>query len=168
MFSHINSRPLYLLGFLICAALIGTALYMQYVQYLDPCPLCIFQRIAFIAIGLICLVATFHHPEHFGHKIYGAGIGLSALTGLGLALRQSWLQHNPPDGFAECGPGLETWLETLPVGEIIQKVLTGTGDCADIVWKFLGLSIPEWAALMFLGFIAFSIRQIFYLPKASY
>lgn len=162
-----ENRTLYFLGFLICFALMGVALFFQFVLLYEPCPLCIFQRLAFVVIGLVCLVAGFHNPDTGGHKVYGSLIGLSALTGLGISLRHSWLQHNPPE-FVECGAGLDYWLETLPVGEIIQKVITGSGDCSVVVWKFLGLSIPEWTAIMYLGFIVFAIRQIRYRSLERY
>ena len=167
MISLPQNRTLYIFGFLICCGLIAVALYMQYVLFYDPCPLCIFQRIAFISIGLLCLVAAIHNPENLGHNTYGALIGLAGLTGFALSLRHSWLQHNPLE-FVECGAGLDYWLENLPVGDIIQKVLTGSGECSDIVWVFLGLSIPEWTAIMFLGFVLFAIRQIRYKSKERY
>ena len=167
MFTLPVSRHLYFFGFLLCVSLIGVALYMQYVLHFDPCPLCIFQRISFIIIGLICLLAAIHNPVQLGHKLYGALIMIAALFGLGLALRHSWLQHNPPE-FVECGGGLDYWLETLPTNKIIENVLRGTGECTDIVWKFLGLSIPEWTAILYLGFAIFAIRQIFLLPKTRY
>lgn len=167
MLSLPNNRTLYLLGFLICCALISVALYMQFVLYYEPCPLCIFQRLAFVLIGVICLVAAVHNPEGSGNKVYGALIGLSGLIGLGLSLRHSWLQHYPPK-FSECGGDLSYWLETLPVGKVLQNVLAGTGDCSDVVWKFIGLSIPEWTAIMYLGFILFAIRQIRYRDPERY
>ncbi len=162
-----QNRSLYISGFLVCCALICVALFMQFGLGYEPCALCILQRLAFVAIGLVCLVAALHNPDIRGHKPYGLLIGISSLTGLSISLRHSWLQHNPPE-FVECGGGLEYWLETLPVGEVIQKALTGSGDCTDVIWTFLGLSIPEWTAIMYLGFTLFAIRQIFYKPKDRY
>lgn len=156
MFFIPNNRKLYLLGFVVCVGLLSVALFMQYGLGFDPCPLCIFQRLAFIAIGLICLFAALHNPLRGGNNVYGLLIGVSALTGLGISLRHSWLQHFPPET-VECGAGFDYWLETLPVGQIIQKVLTGSGECSDVIWKFLGLSIPEWTAVMYTGFIFFAI-----------
>jgi len=141
MISLPQNRTLYILGFLTCCGLLSVALFMQFGLGYEPCPLCIFQRLAFVAIGLICLLAAIHNPEITGHKAYGSLVAIAGLTGLGISLRHSWLQHNPTD-FVECGAGLDYWLETLPVSEIIQKVLTGSGECSDVVWKFLGLSIP--------------------------
>lgn len=158
MFFTLNNRQLYLFGFLVCVGLLAFALFMQYGLGYDPCPLCIFQRIAFLFIGLICALAALHGPSHGAsvNNVYGSLIGLSALCGIGLSVRHSWLQHFPSET-AECGPGLEYWLENLPVGETIQKVLTASGDCSVIVWKFLGLSIPEWTAIMYTCFFIFAI-----------
>jgi len=158
MFLTPTNRKLYLFGFFVCTGLIAFALFMQYGLGYDPCPLCIFQRIAFIFIGLFCLLAAAHNPLRtgFGNRIYASLIGLSALTGIGLSLRHSWLQHFPPET-VECGAGLDYWLETLPVGKIIQKILTGSGECTEVVWRFIGLSIPEWTAIMYTGFFFFAI-----------
>lgn len=167
MFTLPSNRSLYLIGFLICVALIGVALFMQHGLGYEPCPLCIAQRISFILIGLICLIAFMQNPQTLGHKVYGVLIGIAALFGLSLSIRHSWLQHNPPE-FVECGGGLEYWLETLPTNKIIEKILQGTGECTDIVWKFLGLSIPEWTAIMYFGFVVFAIRQIFFVSRTRH
>mgnify|MGYP001821887325 CR=1 FL=1 len=162
-----GARTLYVFGFIISCALLAVALIFQFAMDLEPCPLCILQRLAFVAIGLFCLAAAIHDPEQTGNRVYAGLIGISALTGLGISLRHSWLQHNPPE-FVECGAGLDYWLETLPVGEILQKILTGSGECSDVVWKFLGLSIPEWTAVMYCGFVLFAIRQFFYRSQERY
>ena len=155
-----SHQVLYTLGFLVSCGLIAVALYFQFVLLYEPCPLCILQRLGFIAVGLICLVAALHNPEVTGHRFYGGLITLASLTGLGIAGRHIWLQNNPP-AVAECGPGVNYWLETLPVGEVIQRMFTGNGDCTEILWQFLGLSIPAWSALMFSAFTVFGLRQLF-------
>lgn len=156
-----SNQVLYTLGFLACCGLIAVAMYFQFVLLYEPCPLCILQRLGFIAVGLICLVAAIHNPAAFGNRVYGALVSLAGMTGLGIAIRHIWLQHNPP-AIAECGPGVDYWLDTLPVGEVIRRMFTGTGDCTEILWQFLGLSIPAWSALMFLGFTGFGLRQLLY------
>lgn len=161
MFQMPNNQILYTLGFIVCCSLIAVALYFQFVLLYEPCPLCILQRVVFMTIGLICLVAAFHNPANRGNRAYGAMITLAGLGGLGVALRHVWLQNTPP-ATAECGPGLDYWIETLPVSEIIQRIFTGTGDCADVIWQFLGLSIPAWSAIMFFVFSVFGLRQLFY------
>ena len=162
-----SNQILYTLGFIACCGLIATALFFQFVLLYEPCPLCILQRIGFMVVGLICLVAAFHNPQAGGNRIYGGLISLASLTGLGIAIRQIWLQNNPPL-IAECGPGMDYWLETLPVHEVIKRMFIGTGDCTEVLWQFLGLSIPAWSAIMFFCFSVFGARQLFYRRRDRY
>lgn len=138
-------------GFLVCACLLGFAYYLQFHEDLDPCPLCIFQRVVFIIIGLVFLAAALHNPGKTGRRIYGVLLGITGLTGAGIAGWHTWIQHLPPDRIPECGPGLGYMLEVFPLSETLRMVFTGSGECAEVVWTFLGLSIPEWALLCFLG-----------------
>ena len=146
--------------FLACAGLLGYGLYLQYVEYLEPCPLCLAQRLAYIFCGAIALLAALHAPGPLGTRIYAALLMLGAGIGMALAGRQIWLQHLPPDQVPECGPGLEMWLQTLPLTEVLTKILKGTGDCAEVVWTFLGLSIPEWSLLMFLAIFLLAVIHL--------
>lgn len=152
-----TTRAAFLLGFLVCAALMGAALYFQYVMYLDPCPLCILQRIAVLGIAAVCLAGFLHNPGLAGRRIYGALIGLAALSGAAVAGRQLWLQHLPPDKVPECGPGLDYLLDTLPLLDAMRKVLSGSGECAEIQWVFLGLSMPGWTLIFFVAFFVFAM-----------
>lgn len=139
-------------GFLACLGLLAYAIfYLQETLYLDPCPLCILQRIAFMALGLVFLVAALHGPRGRGRRFYGALIALAALAGAGVAGRHVWLQNTPPDPMAACGPGLDYMLEAFPFSEAMRMVFQGSGDCADLDWVFLGLGIPAWALVWFLG-----------------
>lgn len=139
-----------LLGFAVCAALLGFALYTQLRGGLQPCPLCIFQRIAFAALGLVFLVAGLHAPSGAGgRRAYGVLALLAAGLGMAIAGRHVWLQHLPPDQVPTCGPGLDYMLEAMPLSGVVRKVLTGSGECAKVDWTFLGLSMPEWSLLWF-------------------
>ena len=142
-----------LLGFLGCAGLLSFGYYLQYFQDLEPCPMCIFQRVAYFFVGIFCLVAAIHHPKSWGRWVYAGLQVITAAIGLGIAVRQVWLQHLPPDQVPTCGPGLDYMLETLPIGETILKVVRGSGDCAEVTWTFLSMSIAEWSVLMFSGLI---------------
>ena len=147
--------------FLACAALIATAIYMQEQMGLDPCPMCILQRYAFVAIGLVALVAAIHGPRPgFALKAYAALVVLFALIGGGTAIRQSWIQRNPPKS-ASCGTELEFLLENFPLSQALPKIFAGSGDCAAVKWKFLGLSIPEWALVWFAIFLAVALWSAF-------
>ncbi len=135
------------LGFLACAALIGYALYAEHVLGLAPCPLCIFQRIAVIAVGLIFLIAALHGPARIGSRIYGGLIALAALGGIGIAARHIWIQAQPPGTVAACGADLDYMLEIMPLNEVLAKVFTGSGECGTVEWTLLGLSMPWWVAI---------------------
>jgi disulfide bond formation protein DsbB len=144
-------RLAYFGGALFCAALIGFALHLQYQLGEDPCPLCIFQRVAIIASGLIFLLAALHGPGDRGARIYAGLLLLSNGIGGAIAARHVWIQHLPKDQVPECGPGLSYMLDTFPVLAVVRKVLSGSGECAVVGWTFLGLSIPEWTLLCFLA-----------------
>jgi len=131
-------------GFAICCGLMGFALFAQHVLLLDPCPLCVFQRVAVIAIGVIFLVAALHNPRGGGRVVYGLFLAAAAGGGATVAARHAWLQQLPPDKVPSCGPGLDYMFETLPFTQMLSKVFKGSGECAEIVWQFLGLSMPGW------------------------
>jgi disulfide bond formation protein DsbB len=122
----------------------GFALFAQHVLLLDPCPLCVFQRVAVISIGIIFLVAALHNPDGAGRIVYGVLLALAAGGGAAVAGRHAWLQQLPPDQVPSCGPGLDYMLDTLPFTEVLSNVFRGSGECAEIVWQFLGLSMPGW------------------------
>jgi protein dithiol:quinone oxidoreductase len=136
------------LGFLACAGLMGYALYAQHVKGLDPCPLCMFQRVGVIGIGIAFLVATLHHPRGvLGARLYGALVGLVALFPIGVAGRHVWIQSQPPGSIPACGATLDYMLEVFPLLTVVRKVLGGGGECARIDWVFLGLSMPAWVLI---------------------
>jgi disulfide bond formation protein DsbB len=147
----------YALGFLACAGLIGFALYLQYYEYQDPCPLCILQRVAFMALGAIFLVAAVHGPARAGVIVYGGLLFVVAAAGAAIATRHVWLQHLPRHQAPECGPGLEYMLEKFPLSQAIGKILAGSGECAETGWAFLGLSIAGWSLAWLVLLAIFSV-----------
>lgn len=146
--------------FLVAVLAMLTALYLQHYQNLEPCPLCIFQRVAVMSAGAIALIAALHGPGLTGRRVYGLFTLVAALVGVGVAGRHVWLQHLPPNDVPACGPGLNYWLETFPLQEVVQKVLHGSGECAKIDWTLLGFSLPELTLAMFLGITAVAVWQI--------
>ena len=136
-------------GSAVCCGLMGFALFAQHVLLLDPCPLCVFQRVAVISIGVIYLVAALHNPSGAGRFVYGVLLALAAAGGATVAARHAWLQQLPPDQVPSCGPGLDYMLDTLPFTEVLGKVFRGSGECAEVNWSWLGLSMPEWTLLCF-------------------
>ncbi|MDY6797711.1 MAG: disulfide bond formation protein B [Pseudomonadota bacterium] len=155
-------RVVFLLIFIVCAALLGAALYMEYVMGLEPCPLCWLQRYAFMGAGAVALLGALHGPGRPGVRIYGFFLLLTAGAGLGIAGRQLWLQNLPADQVPACGPSVEYMLEVLPWTEVLLTALRGTGDCAEVVWRFLGLSIPGWTAVFFSLMVIAGLVMIFH------
>jgi disulfide bond formation protein DsbB len=161
-------RVQFVFGLATCAALLLYAIYAQYDQFADPCPLCILQRVAFFAMGVVALIGALHNPKSpRGRKIYGVLAFLAAAIGAGIAARHVWLQHLPPDQVPACGPGLNYMLETMQSKfdfvKVLAKVLKGSGECAQINWTFLGFSMPEWTLLCFvllgIGALAAGFRK---------
>ncbi|MFN0163425.1 MAG: disulfide bond formation protein B [Burkholderiales bacterium] len=143
-----RSRTLFFGGFALCSGLIAFAIYLEKVVGLEPCPLCMLQRVAFVALGLVLLIGALHGPARLGARVYGGIATLAALTGAGLALRHVWLQFNPPLSVS-CAGDFYSQLERLPIGRLIANALRATGDCAKVDWTFLGLSIAEWSLAWF-------------------
>ena len=136
-------------GAAVCAALLGFGYYLQYVQGLNPCPLCYVQRYFFYAVAAVFVVAAIHDPRRGGALAYGIVTALLAATGAAAASRQVWLQHLPADKVPQCGPDLFFMLENFPLSRTFAKVFYGSGECAAVDWKFLGLSIAGWALIWF-------------------
>ena len=139
------------LGLLACVGLIAYALFVQYGEGLEPCPLCILQRVAVMAAGVLFLAAFLHNPGDRGARVDGVLIDLAALLGILVAARHIWIIAQPPGAVAECGASLEYMMDVLPLHEVLGKVLTGSGECAKIDWHFLGLNMPTWVLMALLG-----------------
>ena len=143
----LTRRNLNLLGFLCCAGLLGYAWYAQGVLRVDPCPLCIFQRIGVATCGLVFMLAWLHGPKGWGARVYGVLVVLAAITTMGVAARHVWIQHLPEGAVPACGAGLNFLLQEFPLAEVIRKVLTGSAECHQVNWTFLGLAMPSWVFL---------------------
>ena len=158
-------RIQFLLGFLACIGLLAYAVYVQLQDGLEPCPLCIFQRVAFAALGLVFLIGAAHAPVGAGRRVYGVLALLAAGVGIAIAGRHVWLQHLPPDQVPTCGPGLDYMLEAMPLGGVIRKVLTGSGECANVDWTWLGLSMPAWSLASFVVLAAWAALAAFRISQ---
>jgi protein dithiol:quinone oxidoreductase len=143
----INRRIANFVGFLACAGLMGYAYYSQHVLGFEPCPLCIFQRIGVIALGVVFLIAALHNPLGWGRFVYGSLIGLSALATIGVAARHLYVQSLPPGSVPSCGAPLDVLIQFTPILEVVKKVLTGGGECQEVNWQFLGLAMPAWVLI---------------------
>ena len=147
-------------GFAICVALMAAAVWLQHIEGLEPCPLCVLQRGAVIVLGVLMLAGAIHDPGTVGRRVYGVTITVAAIAGAAVAGRHVWLQSLPPDQTPECGPGLEYMLGAFPLADVLGMILRGSGECAEVQWTFLSLSIPEWTLLVFIAFVLFGLWLI--------
>lgn len=161
------SRPFYLLCLIFCTTLIVIALYMEHVLDLEPCPLCIIQRVLFILVGLTSLIAVLHNPlpstgdgRRPAARAYAFLLSLFAMLGAAVAGRQVWLQHQPADQLPSCLPSLDYMIDVLPFRDMLGLLLSGTADCAKVDWTFMGLSIAEGSLLAFIGLSLFGLVQL--------
>jgi protein dithiol:quinone oxidoreductase len=135
------------LGFVACAGLLAYAYYAQFVMHLEPCPLCIFQRIGVFALGVVFLIAALHDPAPLGRRVYAVLLALAALATIGIAMRQLYIMNLPPGSVPACGASLDFMLKVFSLSEVLVKVLTGSGECAEVTWQFLGLAMPAWVLI---------------------
>jgi len=149
-------------GLLLLAitSMLFARLYLQEILELEACPLCMTQRVFVVAWGIIALIALLHGPRGRGNRVYAALCALAAMAGGAVAGRHVWLQHLPPEQVPACGPSLEYMLETLPFSDTLSIVLMGDGNCAETMWTFMGLSIPEQTLALFVLATAICLWQM--------
>ena len=140
----IRTRTANLLGFGACAGMLGYAFFSQFVLKLEPCPLCIFQRIGVLAMGLVFLAAFLHDPQTGGRRVYAALMALASGVTVAIAVRHLYIQSLPPGTVPACGASLKFMLKVRPLNEVLSRVLNGSGECAIVNWRFLGLTMPAW------------------------
>jgi protein dithiol:quinone oxidoreductase len=140
-----------LLGFAACAGLLGYAYYAEIFLHLEPCPLCIFQRVGVFAMGLWFLIAAAHDPIGWARRVYATLLALTALATVGVAIRHLYIQSLPEGSVPACGASLNFMLKVFSMSEVLVKVLTGSGECAKVTWSFLGLAMPAWVLIAALG-----------------
>lgn len=155
-----SPRLLNLIAFAGCALAIAAALVLQHVAGLEPCPLCILQRIGVIAAALVFLVAGLHNPAALGQRIYAGLAGIASIAGGAVSIRHLWLQSLPEDEVPACGPNLDYMLDAFPWQEVLATILSGSGECAAESWRFLGLTIPGWSLVVFAGLLVIVLVQL--------
>lgn len=159
MFASLNQTRLrFLLGFLACAGAMAFALYLEHFRHLDPCALCVLQRVAMIATGVFFLAGALHGVSGTGRYVYAGLAGLAALAGAAIAGRHVWLQSLPPDQVPACGPPLEHLMKIMPWSEALTFVLKGEGNCAVIAGEWLGISLPGWTLV---GFVLLTLWALY-------
>ncbi len=157
----LTARLAFLLTFLFCFVSLLVAAYFQFVEELEPCPLCISQRICILAVGLVSLLAAIHNPGITGKRIYAGLAAVFAIGGMFISGRHVWIQNLPADEVPSCGPGLSYIFDNFPLSKTIEVMLSGTGECADVLWTFLGLSIPAWTFVAFAALLVWNIFIFF-------
>jgi len=156
-----RNRWVWLMVLLSVASLLSYGYYLQYVKYLDPCPLCMTQRFFYYGIGIAALIGMFTVRSWGAQRVIAFLALASTIGGLSTAGRQVWLQHLPADQVPECGPGLEFWLENMPFLRTLELLFKGDGNCAEVNWRFLGLSIAEWSLVWFVIFALVTLSILF-------
>jgi disulfide bond formation protein DsbB len=149
MFAQLTRRQANTMGVACCSGMMAAALFFQHVLHLEPCPLCVLQRVGTISLGIVFLVAAMQNPGRTGARAYGVLLMLVAAVAASVSARHVWLQSLPPDQAPECGPGLDYILDVFPLLDALKMVFSGSGECAEIVWQFLGLSMPAWVFICF-------------------
>ncbi|WP_163560081.1 disulfide bond formation protein B [Halomonas sp. NO4] len=154
-----------LAGLAFCVLMMAVALFLEHGLGLEPCPLCIFQRVAVLSAAAVFLIAALHNPAgRLGAAVYGVLSLAAVLGGVGVAWRHLWLQSLPPDQVPSCGPGLDYMMDILPLQEVVSMVLSGSGECAEIDFLFLGISLPGWTLL---GFLVLALVPLGLLYRAA-
>ena len=146
--------------------LLGVAFYMEYVLYLEPCPLCMLQRIVFFCIGLVSLTSALHRSQLFTKTYIHTIIALS-IIGAALSIRHLYLQSLPTEELPACLPGLSYMLQTFPLADILSAMIMGTGECGDVLWTFLGLSIPGWTLIAFISIAMVNLLLLIKTQKVA-
>jgi disulfide bond formation protein DsbB len=151
-------RTGYFLGFIASFGLVGVALLIQTRYHLEPCPLCISQRIAMMALGVVFLLGALFNPKSSGARYMHAGLQvIAALVGAAIALRHIWIQANPDKVMSECGAGFDYMVRHFPASRTIELIFKGTGECATIDWTFFGLTIPQMSLIAFVVMASYSL-----------
>ena len=157
---NFTARTWFFLGFLSCFFMLAVGAYFQIVEEMEPCPLCISQRIAILITGVTFLIAALHNPATKGIQRYAILGAVFALTGSAISARHVWLQNLPTEEVPECSPGLSYIFENFPLSETFKLMLSGTGECADVLWTLFGISIPGWTFVAFIGLAGLSLFQL--------
>ena len=147
MRNELSARSTNLLGACACVLMLCYAYYSQFVLHLTPCPLCIFQRIGVLALAAVFLIAAAHDPRGPGRRVYAALIIVAAGATVAVAVRHLYIQSLPPGTVPVCGASLNFMIKVLPLSQVLSKVLNGSGECATVTWRFLGLAMPAWVLI---------------------
>lgn len=165
LFSGVRGRRLvWSAGVLATVSLLSFGYYLQYVKYLDPCPLCITQRLFYMLVGGASMCGLIAIRHRVWQRLVAIVAMLGAVGGIVVAGRQVWLQHLPPEQVPECGLGLQYWLQTESPLRVLSLLFKGDGNCAEVQWRFLTLSIGEWSLVWFIAFFVVALALLMFAP----
>ncbi|HLR17089.1 MAG TPA: disulfide bond formation protein B [Alcanivoracaceae bacterium] len=164
--TKLSPRYIAFAGVLMSIFAMASALYLQHFGGLEPCPLCTFQRVGYVAAGVLFFLAALHNPARIGRVIYGILIAIPVVWGTVVAGRHIWLQNLPADQVPECGPGLDYMLSIFPLQDVLSMVFSGSGECAEVDWTFIGLTLPELALAGFIALFATAIAWVVW-PRST-
>ena len=163
-----NARKLYAAGVLLSVvSMLFAVVYLQRIEMLDPCPLCVLDRAVVIGLGVTFLLAFLHNPLVTGRRVYMVLAAVLAIIGIAICARHIWLQNLPADQVPACGAGFWYMLDSMPLLGFLETVLNGSGECADIQWTVLGLTLPEQTLILFVVFLALSVVGFFMADRQS-
>ena len=158
-FFFLNSKRTFVILFLVCLGMMAVALFMEHILMLKPCMLCYMQRGAVILVGLIAGIGFLINSEKLiVYKGFVIGCVIAVLSGIGLSLRQLYLQSLPPKLVPSCAPDIDYLLNTLPFLEVLVMAITGDGNCAEVLWSFMGISIPGWTLIGFVVILIYLVK----------
>ena len=158
--AHFSSRQINLVIFLIVGSLLGYAAYSMKILGLEPCTLCITQQFFYCLIGISSFVSFLQNPGVTLSRLYSLLISLFAIAGIWISGRQIWLQGLPEDEVPLCGPPLEYIIDVFPFADVLNALFMGDGNCAEIPWQFLGLSMAGWSFIWFLVIFFLSVISL--------
>ncbi|MGE3920654.1 MAG: disulfide bond formation protein B [Gammaproteobacteria bacterium] len=160
MMRYFSYKKLNFYQFLLVILILAVAGYLQLSLHIEPCPLCMIQRLIFGILGILFLIGASHHPRLKAGRIFSSVQLIIAILGALVAGRQVWLQHLPPDQAPPCIPGFFYLVQNVPLWDVLKTILHGSADCAQVTWRFWALSISEWSLLMFVIFMILSLIQV--------
>lgn len=149
IYMKLTTHSPYFLLFGFSLFLVSTSFVLQYYFHLEPCPLCIIDRVLVMILTIFYAAASIHNPDKFGQKIYSIIGFIISLLGILSASRHLWIIHLPPEQVPACGPGIQYLFDTLPPHEALMLILQGSGECYENKSQLLGISIPLWTLLSF-------------------
>lgn len=139
------------------------AFYAEFAMHLEPCPLCIAERVILATIVLPALIFLIHNPKQLIFRwLYSIIIFALAAFGIKTSAHHVWLTNLPPDQQPlSCGMPLGMMYQNLPINSFLHKVLAGDAECAKVDWHILGLSAPMAVLLLFSIIILLTLYTLF-------